>query len=205
MTTSTPILISPSLETDPENNRQAWLLSIRTTASSLGRAYFPDGLLSTGICDTDAEWAAANPVANAGDPPIPRPIPQQPGPLPGNAGNAAIYNAGLQRDACVFYHDALPNLKRAILDSVGSVIRQALYNSATGFQHLTIIDILTYVSTHYGRTTVKSIKDLKVLIKAPLTVHTFLSGTEKVRGIILQLVSVGYHLQKMDAFEYFET
>ena len=75
------------------------------------------------------------------------------------------------------------NLKRAIMDSVGLAIRHIIAPPPLCFQNMTPIDIINAVQTHYGKTTIRTVKRLDEILAEKLdNVRNFKTHAAKIQN-----------------------
>jgi hypothetical protein len=144
--------ILTTLDEDPHVTFFAWESDVQDVASGMAKSIHPLGLLSHIL--TDEQWAAypGNTIIVNGQPQIePRFIPKAYVDINDTMSNAELYVAKAINDRSQLWIDSAETLKRAVIKSLGRVVRQIVRAPKVRFQRMTVADILAKVRLRYGR------------------------------------------------------
>jgi len=152
---STPknVDILTTLENDPHVTFFSWEMDVHDVAASMAKSIHPHGLLSEVL--TDAQWAAypgnstidqAGNILIADRYQLPADVD-----IHGGMNNIDLYVAKASNDRLQLWIDSREVLKRAILKSLGRVVRQVIKESKVRFQLMTVLEIMTKVRQRYGK------------------------------------------------------
>ena len=152
-TTVKTVEILTTLDNDPHVTFFSWEMDVQDVASSMAKSIHPLGLLSEVL--TDAQWAAypGNATTDqAGNIQIAARY-QLSVYVEIHAGmnNIDLYVAKASNDRHQQWIDSREALKRAILKSLGKVIRQVIQENKVRFQLMTVLDIMAKVRQRYGK------------------------------------------------------
>ena len=152
-TTVKTVEILTTLDSDPHVSFFAWEMDVQDVASSMAKSIHSLGLLSEVL--TDAQWAVypGNAIIDqAGNTQIAARY-QLPGYVDIHGGMTSIdlYVAKASNDRVQLWIDSREALKRAILKSLGKVVRQVIQESKVRFQLMTVLDIMAKVRLRYGQ------------------------------------------------------
>ncbi len=139
-TTPKSVEILTSLAEEPHVAFFPWKLDVQDTASGLAKSIHPMGLLS--IILSDAEWAAypGNSSTDANGQLVLSPRYQVPAYVEINdtMSSVQLYVAKASNDRLQAWIDAGETLKRAVIQSLGRTVRQAIRDSKTRFQCMSV-------------------------------------------------------------------
>ena len=152
-TTVKTVEILTTLEEDPHVNFFPWEMDIHDTAAGMAKSIHQNGLLSAIL--VDAQWAAypgntsINPngqvqIADKFAPPVYIVIHD-------GMTNVELYVANASNTRLQLWIDSLEVLKRAVIKSLGRVVRQIVREPKIRFQQLSVADIIARVRARYGR------------------------------------------------------
>ena len=144
--------ILTNLEEDPHVSFFAWELDVFDVAAGMAKSIHHTGLLSHVL--TDEQWAAypgnAVPDQNGNIVIAPRYSPPVYVEIHDGMTNIAMYVANASNTKLQLWVDSLETLKRAVIKSLGKVIRQVIKESKVRFQLMTVADMVTKVRQRYG-------------------------------------------------------
>ena len=145
--------ILTNLEEDPHVAFFAWELDVFDVAAGMAKSIHHHGLLSHVL--TDEQWAAypdgnAVPDQNGNIVIAPRYTPPVYVDIHDGMTNIAMYVANASNTKLQLWVDSLETLKRAVIKSLGKVIRQVIKESKVRFQLMTVADMIAKVRQRYG-------------------------------------------------------
>ena len=151
-TTVKNVEILTTMENDPHVTFFSWESDVQDIASGMAKSIHQHGLLSEIL--TDAQWAAYpgnSTIDHAGNIQIAARY-QPPGYVDIHAGmnNIEVYVTKASNDKLQLWIDSREALKRAILKSLGRVVRQVIKASKVRFQLMSVSDIMARVRQRYG-------------------------------------------------------
>ena len=163
--------ILTALEEDPNVAFFPWEIDVQDIAAGMAKSIHPLGLLSEVL--TDEQWAAypGNAVTNqAGQTQIAARY-NPPAYVDINDGmtNVALYVAKASNERLQLWIDSVEALKRAILKSLGRVVRQVIKPKKVRFQMLTVTEIMAHVRKRYGKMEKNTKSQLKERMLTMLT------------------------------------
>ena len=144
--------ILTTLEEDPHVAFFAWESDVQDIASGMAKSVHPLGLLSDIL--TDEQWAAYPgnmTIVNAQPQIAPRFTPKAYVEIVDTMSNAELYVAKSVNDRSQLWIDSAETLKRAVIKSLGRVVRQIVRAPKVRFQMMSVADIMAKVRTRYGR------------------------------------------------------
>jgi hypothetical protein len=154
--------ILSTLEGDPHVLFFPWQLDVHDVAAGMAKSIHRNGLLSEIL--TDEQWAnyPGNTTTNNGQVQIaPRYQPPQYVEVTGTMTSVELYVAKSNNDKLQLWIDTGEALKRAVIKSLGRVVRQVVQQGKTRFQQLTVSEILARVRARYGQMQKDTNTDLK--------------------------------------------
>ena len=155
--------ILTTLEQDPHVNFFPWEIDVQDTAASMAKSIHPLGLLSEVL--TDEQWAVypGNAVMdqNGQIQLAARYIPPAYETIDATMTSVELYVAKASNERMQLWIDSAEALKRALLSSLGRVVRQVIKPKQVRFQMLSVNQIMALVRTRYG----KMEKDTKSQLK----------------------------------------
>ena len=206
-TTIKNVEILTTLDEDPHVSFYPWEMDIHDIASGMAKLPMnPTGLLAAIL--TDEQWAAY-PGNTRIDPQGQAQIAARFVPaahIDINLGmtNVELYVAKASNDRLQVWIDALEALKRAVIKSLGRVVRQIVRDPRIRFQQLSVPDIITRVRARYGRMQ----KDIKQNLKDRMT--TILPTADGLDTHISNLTDLfdvsataGYPISETDKLDIF--
>jgi hypothetical protein len=166
-TTVKAVEILTTLEEDPNVSFYPWEMDIHDIAAGMAKSLHANGLLSA--VHTDDQWAAypGNTAVDANGqvqiaarftPPVYVDIHD-------GMTNIELYVAKAANDRLQLWIDSLESLKRAVIKSLGRVVRQIVRDPRIRFQRLSVQDIIARARARYGRMQ----KDTKQNLKERMT------------------------------------
>ena len=164
--------ILTTLDKDPHVTFFAWESDIQDIASGMAKVVHPLGLLSAVL--TDEQWAAYpgnTTIVNAQPQIAPRFVPQTYVDIVNTMTSVELYVAKAANDRTQSWIDSTEALKRAVIKSLGRVIRQMVRAPKVRFQRMSVADIMTKVRARYGcmqRDTKANLRE-KMLTMLPTT------------------------------------
>jgi hypothetical protein len=200
---SNPIVsFSNSLASNPNLNYRDFKREVNDIASTLYVIHRPNGLLSTGITYSDAEWATLNPVPE-GQPPVERSIPAMPQIHANNATSAVVSIYNMERIAYQDFIAASTHLKSAILLAVGPTISRELSHPVSGHSNVTVQIIMQHLSVHYGTLTESDLVKMNDGLKVPFSSdNTFHAESSVMSTAFSQFDSIGQPKSETDKMSY---
>jgi hypothetical protein len=155
--------ILTTLAEDPHVMFFPWQLDVHDTAAGMAKSIHLNGLLSEIL--TPEQWAAypGNTIVDAqGQPQIaPRYTPPQYVEINNNMTSVELYVAKANNDKLQLWIDSTEALKRAVIKSLGKVVRQNIQEVRYLFQRMSVTDILARVTARYGQMQKDTRADLK--------------------------------------------
>ena len=155
--------ILSTLEGDPHVLFFPWQLDVHDVAASMAKSIHKNGLLYEVL--TDEQWASYpgnTTIDNNGQAQIAaRYQPPQYVEVNGNMTSVELYVAKANNDKLQLWIDAGEALKRAVIKSLGRVVRQVVQQGKTRFQQLSVFEILARVRARYGKMQKDTNSDLK--------------------------------------------
>ena len=145
--------ILTTLEEDPHVTFFPWEIDVQDVAAGLAKSIHPLGLLSAVL--TDEQWAAypGNAVPDqAGQIQLSlRYVPPVYVDINDRMTSVELYVAKATNEKLQLWIDSVECLKRALLKSLGRVVRQVIKPKKVRFQMLTVAEIMALVRKRYGR------------------------------------------------------
>ena len=152
-TTVKAVEILTTLEEDPHVTFYPWEMDIHDVAAGMAKSLHANGLFSA--VHTDDQWAAYPgntaldqngqvQIAARFTPPVYADIHD-------GMTNVELYVAKASNDRLQVWIDSLEVLKRAVIKSLGRVVRQIVRDPKIRFQRLSVQDIIARVRARYGR------------------------------------------------------
>ena len=184
--------ILTTLEEDPHVTFFAWEIDVQDIAAGMAKSIHPLGLLSEVL--TNEQWAfypgnatidqnGQNQIATRHIPPVYVDIND-------TMTNVQLYVAKASNDRLQLWIDSVEALKRALLKSLGRVVRQVIKPKKVRFQMMTVNEIMVLVRKRYG----KMEKDTKAHLK------------ERMLILLLTTDGIDTHISNLqDMFEVSET
>ncbi len=154
MTTTTikNVEILTTLDEDPHVSFFAWDMEVQDTAASMAKSIHPNGLLSEIL--TNDQWAAYpgnTTMDQHGQPQVAaRYQPPAYVDIVATMTNAEMYVAKANNDRLQLWIDSTETLKRALIKSLGKVVRQVIKDKKVRFQQMSVSALVTEVRTRYG-------------------------------------------------------
>ena len=159
--------ILTTMEEDPHVSFFPWEMEVQDIAAGMAKSVHPSGLLSEIM--TDSQWAAypGNATIDAnGQQQIAarfqRPVYTA---IVNTMTSVELIVAKDNNDSLQFWIDSMETLKRAVIKSLGRVLRQIIKDKKVRFQQMSVADILARVRAKYG----KMQKDTKLTLKERMT------------------------------------
>ena len=145
--------ILTTLEDDPHVTFFSWEMDVHDTAAGMAKSIHSHGLLSAIL--TDAQWSAypGNTSVDAqGQTQIaPRYVPPVYTDIHNGMTNIEMYVAKAGNDKLQVWMDSCEVLKRAVIKSLGRVIRQIVRQVKVHFQCMSVFDIIAKVKARFGK------------------------------------------------------
>ena len=165
----TQLLITQTLDTNPEINFIPWELNTQDVAATKVRNLHARGLLSLVLSKTQWDTHALNisivdgntVIANRLELPAFQEVNEDMSP-------SLITVARIKNKMRDEWMSAEQQLKLAIMDSVGDTIRHIIAPPPMAFQNMSISDIIEAVRAPYGKTTRHTIKRVKEILSEKL-------------------------------------
>jgi hypothetical protein len=173
-TTVKNVEILTTLEEDPNVTFFAWESDVHDIASGMAKSIHPLGLLSDVL--TDEQWAnypGNTTMVNGQLQSAPRYTPPTYVEIVATMTNIELYVAKANNDKLQLWIDSAEALKRAVIKSLGRVVRQIVRAPKVRFQLMSVSDILTRVRGRFGkmqRDTKSGLKE-KMLTMSRCIVH----------------------------------
>ena len=206
-TTIKNVEILTTLDEDPHVSFYPWEMDIHDIASGMAKLPMnPTGLLAAIL--TDEQWAAypGNTVIDGqGQAQIAaRFVPAAHIDINLGMTNVELYVAKASNDRLQLWIDALEALKRAVIKSLGRVVRQIVRDPRIRFQQLSVPDIIARVRARYGRMQ----KDIKQNLKdRMMTILPTADGLDTHISNLTDLFDVsataGYPISETDKLDIF--
>ncbi len=146
------IEILTTLSEDPYVSFFPWKLDVHDTASGLAKSIDPRGLLSDILTDEELATYPGNTTTDVNGQVQIAPRYQAPAytEINNTMTSVDLYVAKASNDRLQIWIDAGEALKRAVIQSLGRVVRQIVRDSKIRFQRLSVRDILARVTARYG-------------------------------------------------------
>ena len=145
--------ILATLDDQPQVSFFPWEMEVQDTAASMAQSIHPQGLLSAIL--TDEQWAAypGNSTTDLQGQIQVKAKYQPPAYVDINdqMSSVELYVAKAQNDRLQIWIDSAAILKRAVIKSLGRVVRQVIQDSRIRFQQMSVLDIITKVRARYGQ------------------------------------------------------
>ena len=164
MTASVKVVeILTTLDENPHVNFFPWEMDIHDTAASMAKSLHPNGLLSAVL--TDEQWARypgnTVPDANGQNQVLSRFSPPVYIEVHDHMTNVELYVAKASNDRLQVWIDSSEVLKRAVIKSLGKIVRQVVREKKVRFQRLSVAAIIAKVRERYGKMQKDTKKNLK--------------------------------------------
>ena len=144
--------ILTTMDEDPHVVFFPWEMEVQDIAAGMAKSIHPNGLLSTVL--TDEQWAAypGNTTVDQNGQPqvVARYQPPAYVDIDDTMSNTALYVAKASNDRLQTWIDATETLKRALIKSLGKVVRQIIKDKKVRFQQMSVSDLVTKVRTRFG-------------------------------------------------------
>ena len=167
--------ILTTLEEDPHVAFFAWESDVHDIASGMAKSIHPLGLLSDIL--TDEQWAnypGNTTMVNGQSQLAPRYTPPTYVEIIATMTNVELYVTKANNDRLQLWIDNAESLKRAVIQSLGRVVRQIVRAPRVRFQRMSVADIITRVRARFGQMQ----RDTKANLQAKML--TMLQTTDKV-------------------------
>jgi hypothetical protein len=153
MTNIKSVEILTTLDHEPHVTFFPWEMEVQDTAAGMAKTLHDQGLLSAIL--TDEQWAdhPGNSVFDQQGNLQVSPRYQLPSyvDINNNMSSVELYVAKATNDKRQIWIDSEEALKRAVIKSLGQVVRQVIRPSKTRFQKMTVAEILAKVRMRYGQ------------------------------------------------------
>ena len=184
MSTAKNVEILTTLEEDPHVTFFPWEIDVQDIAAGMAKSIHPLGLLSEVL--TDEQWAAypGNAVIDQnGQLQIAaRYVPPAYVEIIAQMNNIELYVAKASNERMQLWVDSVEALKRALLKSLGRVVRQIIKPKQVRFQMLTVAEIMALVRKRYGKMEKDTKNQLKermlTLLKTADDIDTHISNLQ---------------------------
>ena len=204
-TTVKSVEILTTLEEDPHVTFFAWESDVHDVASGMAKSIHPLGLLSDIL--TDEQWTnypGNSTMVNGQVQIAPRYTPPVYIEIVATMTNIELYVAKATNDKLQLWTDSAETLKRAVIKSLGRVVRQIVRAPRIRFQRMSVADIINRVRARFGRMQ----RDTKSALEAKML--TMLLTTDKLDTHISDLQDMfdvsetaGYPLDERRKVEIF--
>jgi hypothetical protein len=167
------VRISTSLGLEPHKHYRSWMKEVREQASYLHASFYERGLLGRHVVTLSHVWVAQNPPqaveGQEGLQPVPRPFPTKPTTPAGQPTNLTMNLYDKKMHEYLDFCRSSASLKRAIVSSLGSMVRMEVERPDDGFESMLIHTILDEVYARYGQVNETVITDALKALDLPFT------------------------------------
>jgi hypothetical protein len=206
MTTVKAVEILTTLDNEPSVNFFPWEMDVHDVAAGMAKSLHDQGLLSSIL--TDEQWAAhpGNSVVDQqGNIQVAQRY-QLPGQVDinNNMSSVELYVAKTSNDKRQLWIDTEEALKRAVIKSLGHVVRQVIRSTKTRFQQMTVAQIIAKVRSRYGlmqKDTKANLREkMKTMLQTADGLDTHISNLQEMFDISER---AGFQVSEDDKVEIF--